>query len=175
MKGYKAFSKDLKCRGMQYEIGKEYSLKGPVMICERGFHFCKTIADCYNYYPKNFDTRICLIEATGDIVSENNKLCTNKIKILKEIKKPWKKTNVSLNNKGICNSGKINTGNCNSGHYNRGHYNTGSLNDGSLNTGDSNIGNSNTGGNNIGYRNSGDCNSGIFNVGNYNIGEMFGL
>ena len=61
MKGYKAFNKDLECRGMQYEIGKEYSLDDEPIICERGFHFCKSIADCYSFYEMSEDTRICEI------------------------------------------------------------------------------------------------------------------
>lgn len=37
MKAYKGFDKDLKCRGFQYEIGKEYEEK-EAEACEKGFH-----------------------------------------------------------------------------------------------------------------------------------------
>ena len=50
MRGFKAFNKDLTCRGFQYEIGQTYEMKEEPMLCNRGFHFCKTIAKCYNYY-----------------------------------------------------------------------------------------------------------------------------
>lgn len=40
MKAYKGFDKDLKCRGFQYEIGKEYEEK-EAKACEEGFHACE--------------------------------------------------------------------------------------------------------------------------------------
>ena len=55
MKGYKAFNNDLTCRGMQYEIGKEYVFDGEPIPCRQGFHFCETIADCYEFYPMSDD------------------------------------------------------------------------------------------------------------------------
>ena len=38
MIGYKGFDKDMKCRGFQYEVGKEYK-EDKAEICESGFHF----------------------------------------------------------------------------------------------------------------------------------------
>ena len=51
MKGYKAFDTNLRCRDMQYEIGQTYEMDGKRKPCERGFHFCKSLADCYRFYP----------------------------------------------------------------------------------------------------------------------------
>ena len=85
MKGYKAFNSDLTCRGMQYEVGKEYVFDGKPIPCRQGFHFCETIADCYEFYPMSDDTRICEVEATGEIAADGVKRVTNVIKILAEI------------------------------------------------------------------------------------------
>ena len=70
MRGFKAFNEDLTCREFQYEIGQTYEMKEEPKLCERGFHFCKTIAECYNYYSMSDDTRICEVEALGVIDSK---------------------------------------------------------------------------------------------------------
>ena len=116
MKGYKAFDKDLRCRDMQYEIGQTYEMDGEIEPCERGFHFCKSLADCYTFYPTTEDTRICEVTALGDAKTDDEvKYCTNKIKIGREVKKPREKSNTSLSSSGYCNSGNCNSGNWNSG------------------------------------------------------------
>ena len=177
MIGYKAFNQDLTCRGFQYEIGKTYSIKGLPILCQKGFHFCENIADTYRYYPMSDNTRICKIEAIGEIVTENNiKYCTNKIKILEEITNDCeRKGNTNSSNSGYWNSGNWNSGNrnsgdCNSGYKNSGDCNSGNRNSGYRNSGDCNSGNWNSGNCNSGYRNSGDRNSGDWNSGNRNSG-----
>ena len=88
IKGYKAFNKDLKCRGFQYEIGKEFEHKRKIELCEEGFHFCKKIVDIQGYYNlKNEETRLCEVEATGKVIEGDDKCVTDKIKIIKEISK----------------------------------------------------------------------------------------
>ena len=173
MIGYKAFNQDLTCRGFQYEIGKTYSIKGLPILCQKGFHFCKNIADTYRYYPMSDNTRICKIEAIGEIVTENNmKYCTNKIKILEEITNDCERkcntnsSNSGYRNSGDCNSGYRNSGDCNSGDWNSGESNSGNWNSGDWNSGDCNSGNWNSG-----YRNSGDWNSGNRNSGLFNSEE----
>ena len=136
MKGYKAFEKDLTCRGFQFEIGKEYEHKGAIKPCESGFHFCESLADCYNFYPMSEDTRICEVCATGDIDTDDNiKFVTNKIKIVREVKNPREKSNKNKTSTGYCNTGDYNTGYCNTGYYNTGNRNTGYYNTGDYNTG----------------------------------------
>lgn len=39
---YKAFDKNMKCRGFQYRIGKEYDIDGEIELCGQGFHACKS-------------------------------------------------------------------------------------------------------------------------------------
>ena len=171
MKGYKAFDKNLKCRGMQYEIGKVYEMDETPIPCDRGFHFCKTIADCYGFYPMCEDTRICEVEATGDVATDDDvKYCTNRIMILAEVEKPREKSNVSESSSGYCNSGYRNSGDCNSGNRNSGDWNSGDCNSGYRNSGYCNSGNCNSGNCNSGNCNSGNCNSGYCNSGNWNSG-----
>lgn len=138
MIGYKAFDKDLSCKEFQYEVGKTYEMAEMPKICERGFHFCKTIIDCYDYYPTEDSTRICKVEALGYIDTEDgsNKFCTNKIKILEEITDVnIKKANVNFTSTGYRNTGDWNTGNCNTGHRNTGNRNTGDWNSTDYSTG----------------------------------------
>ena len=164
MKGYKAFNKDLTCRDFQYEIGKTYEMDKKPIICKKGFHFCQNISDCYEYYEMTDYTRICEVEALGDIVSakDNSKYCTNKIKIVAEI------TDVNMKNG---NTGKSNSGYRNSGDRNSGDYNSGNRNSGDWNSGYRNSGDWNSGNWNLGYRNSGNWNSGNWNSGNRNSGD----
>jgi len=173
MKGYKAFNKDLTCRGFQFEIGKEYEHKGEIEPCKSGFHFCERLTDCYAFYPTGENTRICEIIATGDIKTKNNiKFVTNKIKIVREIKNPREKSNKNKTSTGYCNSGDRNTGNSNAGNYNTGNCNTGFWNTGNCNTNYFNIGCYNTGDRNIGDWNTGDWNTGSNNTGNWNKGNF---
>ena len=171
MKGYKAFNNDLTCRGMQYEVGKEYVFDGEPIPCRQGFHFCETIADCYEFYPMSDDTRICEVEATGEIAEDGVKRVTNVIKILAEITcDNLRKGNTGTSNSGYRNSGYRNSGYRNSGDRNSGYMNSGDWNSGDWNSGDSNSGDRNSGYSNSGYSNSGDWNSGDWNSGDWNSG-----
>ena len=120
MIGYKAFNKDLTCRGFQYEIGQTYSMDESPVPCKRGFHFCESISGTYEYYDMTDNTRICKIEALGEVQTDDDKkYCTNKIKILEEIIEDWeRKGNSASNNTGYCNSGNRNSGDRNSGNWN---------------------------------------------------------
>lgn len=184
MRGYKAFNSDLTCRGFQYEIGETYILEDPdsLKICESGFHFCPDIASCYGYYPTKEATRICEVEALGEIQEsdEGDKMVTDKIKIVREITGPEKRGNLTEQagycNVGESNSGNRNSGDCNAGCYNTGDHNSGSYNSGSYNSGNQNSGmgnsgNRNSGDDNTGDRNSGCNNSGCNNSGDYNSGN----
>ena len=86
VRGYKGFDKDLKCRGFQYEIGKDYEQEGEVKCCERGFHFCENPFDVFRYYsPSN--SRYCEVEGDGnaDKANDDSKVATSHIHISAEI------------------------------------------------------------------------------------------
>ena len=50
MKVYKGTDKDMRCKGLQDEIGKAVTVGGDVKLCERGLHACEMPLDVLNYY-----------------------------------------------------------------------------------------------------------------------------
>ena len=71
MKGYKGFDKDLKCRDLQYEVGKEAAVDGDIELCKRGIHFCENPHDIFSYYAPGKNNRFAVVEAE-DVSDERN-------------------------------------------------------------------------------------------------------
>ena len=87
IKSYKAFNKNMQCRGFQYEVGKEYEMDGEIKCCERGFHACKSPMEVWNHYDM-LSSRFAEVEQSGKIEEEGNstKVCSSRIKIKAELK-----------------------------------------------------------------------------------------
>ena len=80
MKCYKGFDKDLKCRGFQYEIGKEYE-EDAADIC----HACENPMDVFGYYNPA-DSRYCEVDLdTNEQTEKDSKRVGKRIKIETEI------------------------------------------------------------------------------------------
>ena len=174
----KGFDKDLRCRGMQFEVGKEYSTgvaDADISLCTNTvFHFCDSLQKVHTHYsvmPEE-DNRFCEIEVLGALVSDDTKCGSNRIRIVREILGDELNIMRGLTdgNTGIFNSGDCNSGIFNSGDRNSGNWNSGSRNNGNWNSGSRNSGDWNSGRDNSGSRNSGNWNSGDYNSGNYNSG-----
>ena len=85
IKAYKAFDKDLSCRGFKYKAGKEYEETGDIKACEKGFHACPYPLDVFGYYAPA-GARFCEVEQSGKIDdSESDKVCSSKIRIGAEL------------------------------------------------------------------------------------------
>ena len=186
--GFKVFRPDWTCdptgyNPKQYTCPGKFEEEGELNVCGHGMHFCQTAADCFNYYSFNSENKVAEVIAYGDVRTDGDKSCTDKLEIVREI--PWDEVlrivNIGKNCTGRCNTGDRNTGDCNTGDWNTGDRNTGNRNTGDCNTGnrntgdcntgDWNTGNRNTGNRNTGNRNTGDCNTGDCNTGNRNTGD----
>ena len=86
IRGFKGFDKYLKCRGFQYEIGKDYEQEGEVKCCERGFHFCENPFGVFRHYSPS-DSRYCEVEGGGSVdkSEDDSKVATSHIHISEEI------------------------------------------------------------------------------------------
>lgn len=84
---YKGFDKNMKCRGFQYEVGKEYEMDGEIKCCNRGFHACKSPLEVWDYYDM-LNSRFAEVEQSGKIDEEekSTKVCSSHIKIKAELK-----------------------------------------------------------------------------------------
>ena len=82
---YKAFDKNMQCRGFQFEVGHTYKHDGQVEICKSGFHSCENPLDVWSYYP--LDSRYAVVELDGDIDRHayDSKIAAGQIIISKEI------------------------------------------------------------------------------------------
>ena len=182
--GFKVFRPDWTCdptgyNPKQYTCPGKFEEEGELDVCGHGMHFCQTAADCFNYYSFNSENKVAEVIAYGEVRTEGDKSCTDKLEIVREI--PWdevlrivnlgKNCNTGNCNTGNRNTGNRNTGNCNTGNRNTGNRNTGNRNTGNCNTGNCNTGDCNTGNCNTGNCNTGDCNTGNCNTGNCNTGN----
>ena len=170
--GFKVFNPDWTCspngNTKQYACPGKFEEEGELNICGHGMHFCQIAADCFNYYSFDSSNKVAEVIAYGDVRTDGNKSCTDKLEIVREI--TWDEVlrivNIGKNCTGYCNTGDCNIGDCNTGNRNTGNCNTGGCN-----TGDYNTGGYNTGNYNIGGYNTGNYNTGYRNTGNYNTGD----
>ena len=111
---YKGFNPDMTCRGFQYEVGKTYETDKAVP-CECGFHACANPLDVLDYY-NDVDGKYCIVEQSGEIVENKDKVASTKIHIkadigfvglfkagiewLKEVTLPIKVKDSTLNDNG---------------------------------------------------------------------------
>ena len=82
---YKGMDANMRCRGVQYEVGKEYETDKAV-ACEIGFHACEYPLDVFSYYPPA-TSRYFSVEQ-GGVLSKSGcdtKVASTKIKIVAEI------------------------------------------------------------------------------------------
>ena len=166
--GFKVFRPDWTCspngNTKQYTCPGKFEEEGELDVCGHGMHFCQTAADCFNYYSFNSENKVAEVIAYGDVRTDGDKSCTDKLEIVREI--PWDEVlrivNIGKNCTGRCNTGDCNTGDCNTGNRNTGDWNTGNRNTGDWNTGDCNTGDCNTG----------DWNKSSFNTGCFNTEEQ---
>ena len=87
MKAFKGFDKDLKCRGFQYEPGKDYE-EQEAKLCSRGFHACERPLDIFAYYPPGEKSRYCEVEledVSDERADDDTKIAGKKIRVGAEL------------------------------------------------------------------------------------------
>ena len=175
--GFKVFNPDWTCSSegntKQYTCPGKFEEEVELDICGQGMQFCQNAADCFNYYSFDSENKVAEVIAYGEVRTNGDKSCTDKLEIVREI--PWEEVlrivNTGKNCTGNRNTGDCNTGDRNTGHCNTGDWNTRNRNTGDCNTGDCNTGSWNTGDCNTGDRNTGHCNTGSWNTGSCNTGD----
>lgn len=86
--GYKGFDSKLRGMGMQFEVGKTFEVDGDPKTVRNGMHFCTEPFGVFDYYPRRCGNRYCVVEALGQISTDdslNTRASTNKLRIIKEI------------------------------------------------------------------------------------------
>ena len=90
MKGFKGFDRDLKCRDMQYEVGKTLTHKGTLSLCNSGLHFCEHPLDTWSYYAPQGENRYAEVDADGvsDQIGDDTKRVARSVIVRAEINIP---------------------------------------------------------------------------------------
>lgn len=142
IRGFKVFNPDWTCRDKQYTCPGAFEEDVAPSVCDRGMHFCKKAADCFNYYSFNPENKVAEVIAIAErTVEDGDKCATNYLEIVREIS--WQEVLEIVNtgkgctglcNSGDCNSGDWNSGNRNSGNRNSGDWNKCSFSNGCFNT-----------------------------------------
>jgi hypothetical protein len=81
---YKGFNSDMSCRGFEFKVGKTYKQDGEIKACKNGFHACPMPLSVFDHYaPAN--NQFAIVEQSGDIDKESDKIASSKIKIKAKI------------------------------------------------------------------------------------------
>ena len=82
---YKGTDKDMKCRGFQFDLGKEY-VEEEAKLCNKGFHGCEYPLDVFAHYAPA-DSRFFVADLDGvtDEEKGDSKRAGTKIKLRAEI------------------------------------------------------------------------------------------
>lgn len=78
----------MKCRGMQYEIGKTEKSDDAIRCGNKGFHACEAPFDVLRYYPNRNGNRFFSAESGGKIDrtwADDSKIATSEITLNAEI------------------------------------------------------------------------------------------
>lgn len=89
MKVFKGTDKDMKCRGMQYELGKTEKTDDAIRCGSKGFHSCEAPFDVLKYYPMRDGNRYFEAEAGGKIDRTNandSKVASSELTLKEEVK-----------------------------------------------------------------------------------------
>ena len=118
---YKGTDKDMKCRGFQFDLGKDY-VEEEAELCVKGFHGCEYPLDVFPYYsPANSRFFEADLDGVTDEEEDDSKRAGTKIKLRAEIgiagivkaavEYIKEKAESSKNQTGNC-SAATNTGDC---------------------------------------------------------------
>ena len=86
MRAYKAFDRNMKCRGFQYAEGRTYEAPEAV-LCEKGFHACTMPLEVLGYYAPGLGSiyREVDLNDVSEEQSNDSKACAKKIRIGEEL------------------------------------------------------------------------------------------
>ena len=84
---YKGMDSKMQCRGMQYAVGKEFSVDGDIECCGNGLHACERPLDVFGYYAPGTGARYFRVEQSGDMARDgsDSKAASRKMRVDAEI------------------------------------------------------------------------------------------
>ena len=84
---YKGMDSKMQCRGMQYEVGKEFSVDGDIECCCNGLHACERPLDVFGYYAPGTGARYFRVEQSGEMARDgsDSKVASRKMRVDAEI------------------------------------------------------------------------------------------
>lgn len=87
---YKGMDSKMQCRGMQYEVGKEFSVDGDIECCGNGLHACECPLDVFDYYAPGTGARYFRVEQSGEMARDgsDSKVASRKMRVDAEIGTP---------------------------------------------------------------------------------------
>lgn len=87
---YKGMDSKMQCRGMQYAVGKEFSVDGDIECCGNGLHACERPLDVFGYYAPGTGARYFRVEQSGDMARDgsDSKVASRKMRVDAEIGVP---------------------------------------------------------------------------------------